>query len=228
MNVIAFINYLNETKDLHLDAAYYGRIEEWRQWWQGNVPSVHHIKITREDGEHKRRRASLRMPKRACEDWANLLLNDKTTFQIGDARTAAYLLGREEQQTGGLLRQMNFWDNANKLVEKAYWSGTGAFVLSVEGVQGVDGVLQSNPAGRIVLDYDPASCILPITVERGIVKEAAFVSEVLLDGKPCVYLQTHTGDETRRTIRNEWFEIGDAPSSMPKFTTRTAPNGMVS
>ena len=99
MNVIAFINYLNETKDLHLDAAYYGRIEEWRQWWQGNVPSVHHIKITREDGEHKRRRASLRMPKRACEDWANLLLNDKTTFQIGDARTAAYLLGREEQQT---------------------------------------------------------------------------------------------------------------------------------
>ena len=33
MNVTAFIAYLNNTKGLHLDAAYYGRIETWRQWW---------------------------------------------------------------------------------------------------------------------------------------------------------------------------------------------------
>ena len=102
MNVAAFIEYLNKTKGLQIDASYYAKIEKWRQWWQGYVPSVHNIKITREDGEHKRRRASLRMPKRVCEDWANLLLNDKTTFQIGDAATAAYLLGSDEQQTGGL------------------------------------------------------------------------------------------------------------------------------
>lgn len=50
------------------------------------------------------------MPKRACEDWANLLLNDKTTFQIADAKTSAYLLGSNEQQTGGLLRQLHFWN----------------------------------------------------------------------------------------------------------------------
>ena len=36
MNVTAFIAYLNNTKGLHLDAAYYGRIETWRQWWQGD------------------------------------------------------------------------------------------------------------------------------------------------------------------------------------------------
>ena len=109
MNVTAFIAYLHNTKGLHLDAAYYGRIETWRQWWQGDVPSVHNIRIKLEDGEHTRRRASLRMPKRACEDWANLLLNDKTTFQIADAKTSAYLLGSNEQQTGGLLRQLHFW-----------------------------------------------------------------------------------------------------------------------
>lgn len=229
MNVTAFIAYLNETKGLHLDAAYYGRIELWRQWWQGNVPAVHNIRITREDGEHKRKRASLRMPKRVCEDWANLLLNDKTTFQIGDAKTAAYLLGSDEQQTGGLLRQLHFWDNANKLVEKAYWSGTGAFVMSVEGVKGtVDGILHPDPAGRIVLDYDPASCILPIRVERGVVQEAAFVSENLIDGKPCAYLQTHAASDSRRTIRNEWFEIGEEQGGVPRFTPRKAPDGMVS
>ena len=31
------------------------------------------------DGTKKRTIASLRMPKRVCEDWANLLLNDRTT-----------------------------------------------------------------------------------------------------------------------------------------------------
>ena len=75
MNVIAFIEYLNKTnktKNLQLDPSYYSRIETWRQWWQGNVPGVHNIRIRREDGDHTRRRASLRMPKHVCEDWANL------------------------------------------------------------------------------------------------------------------------------------------------------------
>ena len=227
MNVAAFIEYLNKTKRLQIDASYYAKIEKWRQWWQGYVPSVHNIKITREDGEHKRRRASLRMPKRVCEDWANLLLNDKTTFQIGDAATAAYLLGSDEQQTGGLLRQLHFWENANKLVEKAYWSGTGAFVLSVEGIKGTDGQLEADPDARIVLDYDPASCILPISVERGIVTEAAFVSECLIDGRPCAYLQTHTVRDGGYTITNEWFEIGQGQDGAPVFTPRKAPVGTV-
>ena len=35
MNVAAFIEYLNKTKDLQIDASYYAKIEKWRQWWQG-------------------------------------------------------------------------------------------------------------------------------------------------------------------------------------------------
>lgn len=230
MNVIAFIEYLNKTnktKNLQLDPSYYSRIETWRQWWQGNVPGVHNIRIRREDGDHTRRRASLRMPKHVCEDWANLLLNDQTTFQIGDAATAAYLLGSDEQQTGGLLRQLHFWPNANQLVEKAYWSGTGAFVLSVEGVRGKNGTLEADPDARIRLDYDPASCILPLRVERGVVTEAAFISECLMDGRPCAYLQTHTVSGTQRTVRNEWFAFSEGPDGTPVFTPHKAPPGMV-
>lgn len=220
MNVTAFLAYLNKTRGWTLDAAYYGSIETWRQWWQGNVPDIHDIKESGPDGNiFSRRMASLRMPKHICEDWANLLLNDKTTFQIGDAKSAAYLLGRDEQQTGGLLRELHFWKNANALVEQAYWSGTGAFILSVEGVStDADGNLQPSPSGRILLDYDPASCILPLRVERGIVTEAAFISECMMDGKPAVYLQTHTGSTEKRTITNEWFEVTDDVSGVPKFS----------
>lgn len=228
MNITAFIAYLNETRHWGLDGSYYGNIEVWRQWWQGDVPAVHTVKITREDGVHTRKRASLRMPKRVCEDWANLLLNDKTTFQIGDAATAAYLLGSDEQQTGGLLRQLHFWENANALVEQAYWSGTGAFVMSVQGLQ-VDAAGQAvpSPGGQLRLDYDPASCILPIRVERGTVLEAAFVSECTVDGKSALYLQTHTCMGGRRTITNEWFEETEAVGGTVKFSAVKPPEGTV-
>lgn len=229
MNVSAFIEYLNKTKHLQLDADYYGNIEVWRQWWKGDVPDIHDQKEDAPDGSViSRRLASLRMPKHVCEDWANLLLNDKTTFQIGDAKSAAYLLGSDEQQTGGLLRQLHFWENANKLVEQAYWSGTGAFVLSVEALT-VDaaGNALPSPQGRIQLDYDPACCILPISVGRGVVTEAAFVSECVMGGKPAVYLQTHTCKGGERTITNEWFEVMDDVSGTPKFAKAKTPPGMV-
>ena len=112
-------------------------------------------------------------------------------------------------------------------MEKAYWSGTGAFVLSVEGIKGTDGQLEAAPDARIVLDYDPASGILPISVERGVVTEAAFVSECLIDGRPCAYLQTHTVRDGSRTIINEWFEIGQGQDGAPVFTPRKAPVGTV-
>ncbi|MFR8717779.1 MAG: hypothetical protein ACLVES_08770 [Faecalibacterium prausnitzii] len=48
--------------------------------------------------------------------------------------------------------------------------------------------------------------------------EAAFVSECLMDGKPAIYLQTHTGNEKKRTIRNEWFRVTDSMSGTPVFS----------
>jgi len=102
MNVAAFIEYLNKTKHLHLDADYYGNIEVWRQWWKGDVPDIHDQKEDAPDGSViSRRLASLRRPKHVCEDWANLLLNDKTTLQIGDASTSAYLLDTAKDHIEG-------------------------------------------------------------------------------------------------------------------------------
>lgn len=228
MNITDFLDHLRKTRGWPLDADYYSHIETWRQWWKGCVPGVHTRAAEYVDGTKKRTIASLRMPKRVCEDWANLLLNDRTTFQIADAATARYLLGDDEQQVGGLLRDLHFWTNANALVEKAFWSGTGAFVLSVENMTVVNGKAVPSPDVRLKLDYDPASCILPLRVERGVVTEAAFVSECLMDGKPAVYLQTHTGNEKERTIRNEWFRVTDSISGTPVFSpVEKPPKGTV-
>ena len=82
MNITDFLDHLHKTRGWQLDADYYSQIETWRQWWKGNVPGVHTRAAEYADGTKKRTIASLRMPKRVCEDWANLLLNDRTTFQI--------------------------------------------------------------------------------------------------------------------------------------------------
>lgn len=228
MNITDFLDHLHKTRGWQLDANYYSQIETWRQWWKGSVPGVHTRAAKYADGTKKRTIASLRMPKRVCEDWANLLLNDRTTFQITDAATARYLLGDDEQQVGGLLRDLHFWTNANALVEKAFWSGTGSFVLSVENMTVVNGKAVPSPDVRLRLDYDPAPCILPLRVERGVVTEAAFVSECLMDGKPAIYLQTHTGNEKKRTIRNEWFRVTDSASGSPVFSpVEKPPEGTV-
>lgn len=231
MNITRFIEYLNKERGLHLDAAYYAYIDTWRQWWRGYVPTVHDMQECTADGTvHKRRLAGLRMPKHACEDWASLLLNDKTTVTLEDAASAEWLLGNEDQ-TGGQLRQMEFWPNANRLVELAFRSGTGAFVLSVDGLRVANGTVQSSPGAKLCLDYDPAECILPITVQHGVITEVAFASEVMADGHSCIYLQTHClvakpdGGKQYR-ITNDYFTSTDSDSESAGYQEAPLPEGI--
>ncbi len=226
MNIIKFVEYLNESKKLNIDAGYYVHIEMWKQWWNGYVESIHKIKELGSDGAvHTREMASLRMPKQSCEDWAAKLLNDKTTATIGDADSAKWLLGNDDQ-TGGILRSIKFWKNANHLVELAFRSGTGAFVMSVEGIKAVNGSVEASPDAVIEMDYLPAECILPITVRRGKVVDCAFASEVIVDGKACVYLQTHTLEKTGYRITNEYFTSKNSNAEDPVYEPAPLPVGM--
>lgn len=232
MNITHFIQYLNKTKGWHIDGSYYANIDAWKQWWEGYAPKFHDVKEQTADGSViGRTMASLRMPKQACEDWASLLLNDKTTITVKDKDSAAWLLGNDDQ-TGGMLRDLHFWPKANELVEKAFRSGTGAFVLSVEGCEARGGMLQRTENARICLDYVPAECILPITVRHGVVLEAAFASEVYADGKACVYLQTHTlvpaqNGGKQYKITNEYFKSDSADAERADYVPAPLPKGLI-
>lgn len=70
------------------------------------------------------------MAKKVCEDWANLLLNDKLTVTVSHQASGEFLQG--ENMTGGLLGRLGFWPGANALVEKAFATGTGAMLLRLE------------------------------------------------------------------------------------------------
>lgn len=228
MNITNFVEFLNKSRKLNIDASYYAHITAWKSWWQGYVEKIHNVKELAADGSVKERRlASLRMPKHACEDWATLLLNDKTMAVIADKSSADWLLGNEDQ-TGGILRSIDFWTKANELVEKAFRSGTGAFVMSVEGMVASrsEGTVQVSPEAKLFLDYLPAECILPITISHGVVIDCAFASEVYVDGKSCVYLQTHKRGKDGYTVTNEYFTSENSDSESASYNTAPLPEGM--
>lgn len=235
MDIRQFIAYLNRLKGWHIEGNYYAYITQWRQWWQGDYPPFHHVRYSGLDGKiHTRELYRLRMPKRLCEDWASLLLNDKTTVTLGDEASAVWLCGGVDcQQTGGVLGRLAFWPNANRLVELAFRSGTGAFLLSVQGVAAQDGRLIATDGARLSMDYLPAECVLPITVQHGQVTEVAFASEVISGGRSCIYLQTHRlvsnpdngGEEYE--ITNEYFTSESKDSEGAAYRPEPLPRGML-
>ena len=227
MNITQFIKYLNKTRKWQIQGSYYTRIEEWKNWWQGWYEPFHLIRETRFDGSLcGRQMYRMKMPKRACEDWASLLLNDKTTVTVEDAASSNWLLGEDQEQTGGQLGKLEFWPNANTLVELAFRSGTGAFVLGIENLTVQNGVSVPSPDAEMTMDYLPAECILPITVQHGKIIDVAFASEVMAGGKSCIYLQTHRLQKDGYHIQNEYFTSKSENNEEASYEPADLPAGV--
>ena len=63
------------------------------------------------------------MAKKICEDWANLLLNEKVAIQASDYET----------RLTEILESNNFLVRANQLIEQSFALGTGALVEYISG-----------------------------------------------------------------------------------------------
>ena len=119
------VDYLNKKHKAKISTEYYTKIETWRAWWENYVEDVHSYKELGADKvPRKRELYRLGMAKRVCEDWAALLLNEKTTLTIERSASSEFLQGKDG--TGGVFGENNFWNEANELVEKACALGTGA------------------------------------------------------------------------------------------------------
>lgn len=209
MDVRSVVNIINKELGANISADYYNHVEEWRQWWAGYVKSFHHFRETMDTGKKKDRDLySMKMAKKMCEDWAACLLNEKTQIVIKDKASSEFLQGPEaEQDTGGVFGNISFWNEANSLVEKAFYSGTGAFVMKLDGIlAGEDGAVLTSPEARIRMEYLPAMCIFPITVHYHQITEVAFASESTVRGKNHVYVEIHTLENGLYVIQNKYFK----------------------
>lgn len=198
------INYLNRTFGYKLTGDYYRRISEWGDWWRGFNEPFHRIRF--EDGKKNRYRDmyTMKMAKKVCEDWASILINDKTFIKVDDEYTSRFLMG--DTQNGGVFGSNNFWEQINGLMERMMWSGTAAVVMRLKNTAvSKDGVFMPSPDTRIELSYIDGEKIIPLSCKNGVITEAAFCSEACVKGENKLYLEIHRLEGGEYVIENRVF-----------------------
>lgn len=204
MNIQAVIELLNKEKKYNLSSEYYTNIETWRNWWRGFDKSFHEYRELQGDRFVERKLFTLKMAKKICEDWASILLNEKTEIVIDDEPSSKFLQGKDG--TEGVFGDNDFWQQGNSLVEKAFYSGTGAFVVKLDGLKLTKNRVLRSPEAKVKIEYLSAHNIIPLTVRSGKVIEVAFVSERLEKGTKYIYLETHELTDKGYKITNRYFK----------------------
>lgn len=171
----AIRQYLVEQRYNTVPDETYNHIDEWLDWYQGDVENFHTYKIYNGMTTTKQKRYRLGMAKKVCEDWANLMLNEKVAINAGEY----------EKRLNEILQRNNFRVRGNQIVEMAFALGTAAFVE----------YLDEN--GNVIIDFIRADMIYPLSWDNGDITECAFGSNRVSDGKEIIYLQIHRkGHET--------------------------------
>ena len=138
----------------------------WERWYRGYDQDFHKYYVYNGSNQIWKERKQLKMGKKASEDWANLLMNEKCSITIKD-----------NDKLDEILTRCSFWMSANSLVEKTFALSIGAFVESVENLSITDkGQVIKSKDARVKIDYMNALKIYPITFKDGKIVECAFAS----------------------------------------------------
>ena len=182
------MNILEKLKGLGFDTIpkefYEQKIDVWQSWYEGKVNKFHSYRVYNGTKFVRMERYSLGMGKKVCEDWANLLFNERVKITLE---------GKQEQEFfDSVCRANNFRVKANEMQEKKAAFGTGSYVFTVSGVP-IDtetGEISGN--GReLKIDYVYGKNIIPLSWDNGIIKECAFAIEKTIKGEQYVYVQIH-------------------------------------
>ncbi|MCB7304846.1 phage portal protein [Bariatricus massiliensis] len=163
-------NYLQKRKSFGTVAdSTYNHISDWLAWYRGSVKKFHTYWIYDGIQSKKQERYKLGMAKKVCEDWANLLLNEKVAIKAGDF----------DEKLLEILETNNFFVRANQLIEITFALGTGALVEYLDA--------DENP----MIDYIRADMIYPLSWDNGDITECAFGSIKTVNEEERIYLQLH-------------------------------------
>ena len=143
-------------------------IYEWLAWYYGYDDKFHKYSVYNAGQEVELTKLTLGMAKKVCEDWANLLMNEKTDIVIPN----------NQDEFNQILEREDFWSKANEGVEKTFALGNGAFVIRLENAK-IDnsGMIWKGDNTELKIDFINATKIRPITFKNGDIIECAFVNE---------------------------------------------------
>ena len=214
MNVTNLLKGIVESKGRDFVDYQNKELPIWKAWYAGFDESFHKYNIYNGTNAIERKRKSLGMAKQLCEDWASLLLNEKTKITLPNSHNDDF---------EKVLAKCKFWRKANEAVEISYALGIGAIVNTVEGASMTsDG--QISTKGKFNCYFVDAEDLYPISYSNGEVVECAFVKEVgnqtivqlhlLEEGQYTIYEINTTADGTNQNEQSlrtgspiPWFHI---------------------
>lgn len=156
----------------------------WQSWYEGKVRAFHEYRQYNGKRIVRRTRKSLCMAKRVCEDWADLIFNEKVEIKSMDANA--------QKAIDRAFSQNNFRVSANRLVELAFALGTAAFV-------------EHKTTQGVVIDFITADKIYPLAFSGGCITECAFASRMLIYGEMHTYLNIHVLEDGCYVVKNALF-----------------------
>lgn len=187
----------------------YSRIAEWMEWYRNDVKRFHKYWIFDGVSRRKEERYRLGMAKKVCEDWANLILNEKVAIKAGNY----------EDRLNDILEKNEFSTRGNQLIELSFALGTGAFVE------------YKGKKDEVIIDFVRADMIYPLSYDNNKVTECAFGSYRNYRGTECIYLQIHRlGQEGEKEdqyyIDNKYVNINSGEEmDLPEDLLRTVDTG---
>lgn len=185
--------YNAEVKD-----SYIKYINLWESWYRGFNEDFHKYLIYNGRNEIPMHRHTLNMAKKCCEDWADLLFNEKCMISVSEDESNNVLQD--------ILTKLNFWEFANRAIEKAGSVGTGAIVLSLDNIIKNNNIYDSTNA-KAKLTYIHAINMYPLSWDNDKIKECAFANTQIINGEKYINLSCHkTKENGNYVIYNHVFK----------------------
>lgn len=157
-------------------------IDLWIDWYKGYDPEFHRYLIYNGRNEIPMHRHTLNMAKKCCEDWADLLFNERCKISLDDKNS--------NEALNGILNYLNFWQFTNRSIERSGASGTGAMIFSLDNINMHDNIIDLTEA-KPKLSYVDAKNIFPLSWTNEKITECAFINYEMINCQRVANISVH-------------------------------------
>lgn len=156
-------------------------------WYKGFVKDFHTYYVkTSPTKVVKREKMRLYMAKKACEDWANMLCNEKCDIVIS-----------EKEKLDDLLLKTHTWKKLNNGIELSFALGYGCIVQGVKNLLiDEEGNIVDKSNAEITNTFVPATMMRPLTFNEGELEDVAFVFDSTKSTNVIIHIK-----DNRKTIK---------------------------
>lgn len=175
-------------------------IEQWKNWYQGNVKDFHNYFIYNGNKKVKQKRFTLNMAKEISEEWSDIIWSEKCKISMADENS--------QEKFDELIESLDVYNTISQLIEKAGALGTESAVVSVYDIeQNEDGMVLDVTNAKTRVDIVDIDWIFPLSWNNTGITECAFGSVEYKQGKKHIVLSVHKlNDNGNYIIYNHLFE----------------------